>query len=405
MFPIERFRDLAVKTETRIVQLVVDGLGGLPNETGRSELEVARTPNLDELARRALCGLADPVAPGITPGSGPGHLAIFGYDPLRWEIGRGVLEALGIGVELEPGDVAARGNFVTLDGTGTIVDRRAGRLPTEQCLQLCARLQAEIREIEGVEVLIRPVREHRFALILRGEGLGDALEDTDPQRLGTRPRPVVARDEASERTAHVVRRFLERAFEILADQSPANGVTLRGFSRRPNLPSMSDVFRLTPAAIATYPMYRGLARLVGMHLIETPPEEDLSALADRLRENFDRYDYFFVHVKKTDSCGEDGDFEGKVRVLERVDEVLIPAILALRPDVVAITGDHSTPSVLRGHSWHPVPYLLYAKHLQSDDVTEFSERAFLRGGLGRFRLVEGLPQLLAHAQKLLKYGA
>lgn len=405
MLSLEHLRQLAVKTETRIVQLVVDGLGGLPNETGRSELEAARTPNLDELARRALCGLADPVAPGITPGSGPGHLAIFGYDPLRWEIGRGVLEALGIGLELQPGDVAARGNFVTLDGTGAIVDRRAGRISTEHCVRLCARLQAEIREIEGVEVLIRPVKEHRFALILRGEGLGEAVDDTDPQRVGLKPKPVVARDEASERTARVVRRFLEQAFEILADQHPANGVTLRGFSRRPDIPPMAEVFRLTPAAIATYPMYRGLARLVGMQIIETPPEEDLGALADRLRENFDRHDYFYVHVKKADSYGEDGNFEGKVHVLERVDEILIPAILALRPDVVAITGDHSTPSVLKGHSWHPVPYLLYARHLQSDDVTEFSERAFMRGGLGRFRLVEGLPQLLAHAQKLLKYGA
>lgn len=405
MFPLERFRELARKTETRIVQLVLDGLGGLPNETGRSELETARTPNLDELARRSLCGLADPVAPGITPGSGPGHLAIFGYDPLQWEIGRGVLEALGIGVELQPGDVAARGNFVTCDGAGRIVDRRAGRLPTEQCVALCARLQAEIREIEGVQIFVHPVKEHRFALILRGEGLGDGLNDTDPQREGLRPHPVLARDRQSERTARVVQQFLERAFDVLADQHPANGVILRGFSRRPEIPSMSEIFRLTPAAIATYPMYRGLARLVGMQILETPPEEDVAALAERLRENFDRFDYFYVHVKKTDSCGEDGDFQGKVRVLERVDEILIPAILALKPDVVAITGDHSTPSVLRGHSWHPVPYLMYGKHLHSDDVTEFSERAFLRGGLGRFRLVQGLPQLLAQAQKLLKYGA
>jgi len=405
MIPLELLKTITTKTDTKIIQLVIDGLGGLPNESGKSELETARTPNLDELARNSICGLADPVAKGITPGSGPGHLALFGYDPLVWEIGRGVLEALGIGFDLQPGDVAARGNFVTLDDEGIIVDRRAGRLPTEKCTELCRILQENIKQIDGIQILVKPVKEHRLALILRGDDLGDQLEDTDPQIVGARPKPVIALNETSRKTAEVVEKFVNRALELLANERPANGLTLRGFSRRPDIPSMEEVFKLTPAAIATYPMYRGLAKLVGMHIIETPSEEDLSALVSLLRENYDRFDYFYVHVKKTDSNGEDGNFQGKVKVIERVDEIVIPAILTLKPDALAITGDHSTPSVLKSHSWHPVPYLLYAKHIRPDDVTEFSERAFARGSLGRFRLIEGLPQLLAHAQKLLKYGA
>jgi 2,3-bisphosphoglycerate-independent phosphoglycerate mutase len=405
MISLELLRTITTKTETKIIQLVMDGLGGLPDETGKSELETARTPNLDQLARDSICGLADPVAKGITPGSGPGHLAIFGYDPLIWDIGRGVLEALGIGFEFQPGDVAARGNFVTLSSDGTIADRRAGRIPTEKCVELCRMLQENIQEIDGVQMVVRPVKEHRFALVLRGGNLGDHLEDTDPQKVGLPPKPAIAHDETSKKTAAIVDKFVERACSVLADQRPANGMTLRGFSRRPDIPSMQEAYKLTPAAIATYPMYRGLAKLVGMTIIETPPEEDLAALVTLLRENYDRHDYFYVHVKKTDSCGEDGNFAGKVKVIERVDEIIIPAILSLNPDVLAITGDHSTPSVLAGHSWHPVPYLLHAKHIHADEVAEFSERAFARGGLGRIRLVEGLPQLLAHAQKLLKYGA
>ncbi|RMG56371.1 MAG: 2,3-bisphosphoglycerate-independent phosphoglycerate mutase [Acidobacteria bacterium] len=405
MEPLELFRQVATRTDSKIVVLIMDGLGGAPGPEGRSELEVAHTPNLDQLASRSNCGLADPVIKGVTPGSGPGHLAIFGYDPLVWEIGRGVLEALGTGFELEPDDVAARGNFVTLDEQGHIVDRRAGRIPHQEGERLCQLLQEHINEIDGVRVFVRVSKEYRFVLVLRGQGLGADVEDSDPQRVGVPPKRVKGRDEASERTAAVVNKFVTLAGEILRNERPANGVVLRGFAKRPAMPTFQELYQLTPAAIATYPMYRGLARLAGMEIIQTPAEEDLEALVRLLREHYDAHDYFYVHVKKTDSHGEDGNFPGKVSVIERVDRIIIPALLDLQPDVLAITGDHSTPCMLASHSWHPVPYLLHAKTLTPDGLTGFNERAFARGSLGRFRLVEGMGLLLAHAGKLIKYGA
>lgn len=398
---LELIRALAVPGTTKIVLLSADGLGGFPHpETGRSELETARIPRLDALARRAACGLIRHVGPGITPGSGPGHLGLFGYDPLRYQVGRGVLEALGIDFELKPGDVAARGNFCTVDGGGQITDRRAGRIPTTRCVELVDRLR-RIRVLD-VELHVEPVKEHRFVLVLRGAGLSGRLSETDPQATGRPPRPTRALAPEAERTAALVNRFVEGATRLLADAAPANMILLRGFDQLPTLPRFPDVFGLRAAAVAAYPMYRGLARLVGMDVIKTG-----ATLADEvatLAAHWDAYDFFFLHYKDTDKAGEDGDFPGKVAALERLDAEL-PGIEARRPDVLVVTGDHASPAVLRGHSWHPVPVLLAAAHAAPDAVDRFTERACAAGSLGTFPAHHLMPLVMANAGRLTKFGA
>jgi len=397
----EILKEVTVKTPSKIVLLVIDGVGGIPVE-GRTELEAAHRPNLDRLASEGICGLTDPVYPGITPGSGPGHLALFGYDPLRYEIGRGVLEALGIGMELAPGEVVARANFATLDQEGLVLDRRAGRIPTERNEELCRRLQREIQEVEGVRVEIRPGREHRFVVKFSGEGLDDRIADTDPQKEGLPPRPPSALAPEAERTAKAVEAFLQRAHQVLNGEEPANGVLMRGFSRLPDIPSMEELFKLTPACIASYPMYRGLAKLVGMEVLEVG--ETIAEEFAALKRHFQDFDFFYLHVKKTDSFGEDGNFSAKVQVIEEVDRH-IPQLLELEPEVIVVTADHSTPSALKGHSWHPNPFLLRSPYERRDDVDRFTEAACARGALGRFRAVEAMTMMLAAALKMKKFGA
>ena len=388
--------------DSKIVLLVADGLGGLPAEPGgRTELETARTPNLDDLARQGTCGLSIPVARGITPGSGPGHLGLFGYDPLVYRIGRGLLEALGIDFPIEPDDVAIRGNFCTLDASGKIRDRRAGRIPSQKCAELCAKLRDQI-EIPGTQLFIEPVREHRLVVVFRGPELGDQVQETDPQQLGVPPLDPVALEPGSERTSQVARRFLEQLHELLADEPQANMVTLRGFACLPAIATMQQVYGLDPVAIAVYPMYRGLAKLVGMRLADAGKNltDQLAALA----REWSGGNFFFLHFKYTDSTGEDGDFEQKVVRIEQFDSA-IPRVLDLKPDVLMVTGDHSTPSLLRSHSWHPVPTLLAARTCRPDAVTSFGERACNAGGLGQFLAKDLMPLALAHAGRLGKFGA
>jgi 2,3-bisphosphoglycerate-independent phosphoglycerate mutase len=397
----EVIRSLTIKTSSKIVLVVLDGVGGLRVD-GKTELEAAHTPHLDELASRSICGVADPVSPGITPGSGPGHLGMFGYDPLCYEIGRGVLEALGIEMELGDRDVVARGNFATMDNQGIITDRRAGRIPTEKNIELCRLLQENITEIDDVTVEIRNGKEHRFVLRFSGEGLDGRLEDTDPQKEGKAALKAVPLVSEAAKTAKIVDSFVDKANEVLHDHHPANTVLLRGISKIPDIPSMSDLFKLTPACIATYPMYKGLARLVGMEILETG--ESIVDEFKALKKHYKRFDYFFLHIKKTDSYGEDGDFQKKVEVIEEVDRH-IPVLLEMGPDVIAVTGDHSTPALLKGHSWHPNPFILSSKYERADDVKEFTEAACARGGLGRFLAVHEMPLMLASALKLGKFGA
>jgi 2,3-bisphosphoglycerate-independent phosphoglycerate mutase len=393
-------RELREHNQTRIVLLVADGLGGLPLEPGgKTELETARTPNLDALVREGVCGLSVPVLPGITPGSGPGHLGLFGYDPLEYRIGRGILEALGIHFEVGPRDVAARGNFCTVEA-GLITDRRAGRPTTERCVAMCRLLQ-QVR-IPGVEVFVEPVREHRFVVVFRGDNLGDAVNDTDPQQTGHAPLEAKGADPASENTARAVNSFVAEAARVLKGEAPTNMVTLRGFARYPKIATFQDVYGLRAAAIAVYPMYKGLARLVGMDVAEAG--STLNDQVDTLGRLWNDYDFFFLHYKYTDSTGEDGNFGEKVKMIEHFD-AQVPKVRALGPDVLIVTGDHSTPSKLRSHSWHPVPTLLWARTCRTDAVTEFGESHCLRGGLGQFQAMYLLPLALAHAQRLGKYGA
>lgn len=402
MIPYEVLRELVVKTPSKIVLLVIDGLGGIPIG-GKTELERAQRPNLDRLAREAICGLMDPVFPGITPGSGPGHLALFGYDPLRYRIKRGIIEALGVGMEVKGGEVVVRGNFATLGNDMRVKDRRAGRISTEHNRRLCQKLQAEIPEVEGVRIEIVPGREHRFVVKFSGEGLSDELTDTDPQKEGLRPLDPQPLSPRAEKTARVVREFVKRALEVLEGEGPANGLLLRGFSQLPEIPSMRDLFLLDPACIASYPMYRGLAKLVGMEVLETG--ESVASLFETLRAHYHKgFDFFYVHVKATDSRGEDGDWEGKVRVIEEVDRHL-GVLWELGPEVIVVTADHSTPAALKGHSWHPCPFLLRSPNERVDEVAEFTEKACARGALGRFRAVEAMPLMLAVASKLKKFGA
>lgn len=389
-------------TATKIVLVVLDGLGGLPERRGgQTELERARTPNLDRLAGEAECGLHVPVVPGITPGSGPGHLALFGYDPLTYDVGRGVLSALGIGFELQAGDVAARGNFCSVDPEGVVTDRRAGRISTEKNEALCR----ELREISvpGVELHVQTIKEHRFLLVLRGEGLSDDVADTDPQATGRLPERPRALSDGAGRTADAVEAFLDGAAQRLSGHEPANMVLLRGFASRPDWPTVGDVFGLRALAVAAYPMYRGVARLVGMQAESSGERlEETVAVAARCWSDFD---YFFLHVKAPDSAGEDGDFRRKVAAIEEADAALT-GLLALEPDVLVVTGDHSTPAIMRRHSWHPVPVLLWSGTGRGDGVAAFGERACMTGALGRALPGKDLMVLaLAHAGRLEKYGA
>jgi len=395
-------RELHVKNDSKIVMVVADGLGGLPMESGgKTELESARSPHLDGLAQRGVQGASIPVLPGITPGSGPGHLGLFGYDPLKYVIGRGALEATGIGFELQPGDVAIRCNFCTLDGNGNIADRRAGRIPTDESAPLALTLR-DIK-IPGVEIFVEPVREHRFVVVLRGEGLGGNVQDTDPQLTGVPPlEPVPADDAPSQKTADVAKQFLAHARKILADQPKANFHTMRGFAEKPNLPTYEEVYGLRAAAVAVYPMYKGLARLVGMEVVGKA--QTLDDEVDLLKQHWQDYDFFFLHFKYTDSTGEDGNFEVKVKRIEELDAVM-PRISAMNPDVLIVTGDHSTPCFLENHSWHPVPTLLVSDCCRPDGSQEFSETTCIRGGLGQFEAKYLMPLALSNAGRLGKYGA
>jgi 2,3-bisphosphoglycerate-independent phosphoglycerate mutase len=398
---LELMKELSITSPAKIVLLVIDGLGGLPDPgTGKTELETARTPNLDALAAGGICGLAEPVGPGITPGSGPGHLALFGYDPVSCNIGRGVLEAVGIDVALEPGDVAARGNFCTLDAGGIITDRRAGRISTEKCTELCKVLDG--LTFHGIKAMVYPVREHRFVAVFRGEGLAADITESDPSRTGIAPLKIDALSPESKKMAGVAHQFAAKAKELLAEHHPANMVLLRGFAKKPHFPTMQEIYKLNPLAIAVYPMYRGLARLVGMAV--APTGTTLEDEFKTLQQNYDKYDFFFVHVKWTDTAGEDGDFARKVKVLEQIDAAL-PALTRLKPEVLVVTGDHSTPAVLRGHSWHPVPVFISSKYCRTDTVKEFSETACLAGSLGKLPSVQIMPLAMANALKLTKFGA
>lgn len=401
MADLELIRGLLAPSDSKILLLVLDGLGGLAIQPGGpTALEAADTPNMDRLAAEGIVGLHQPVAPGITPGSGPGHIGLFGYDAIRYQIGRGVLEALGIGFDLQADDLAARGNFCTVDVDGMITDRRAGRISTEKCEELCRELQQI--QIPGVRIFVEPVREHRLLLVLRGEGLVEGVAETDPGHVGSPPLTPVAERPEARGTAEMVGRFVDEAQKRLAGREPANMILLRGFAKLPDWPTFPETFGLRSVAVAQYPMYRGVAKLVGMDSVEVgAAREDLLTTLERVWPD---YDFAFVHVKDTDKAGEDGDFDRKVSAIEEID-TFIPALVGLKPDVILVTGDHSTPAALRSHSWHPVPFLLWSSTCRRDEMERFGERWCLKGGGGLCRSEDLMPMALAHAERLAKFGA
>ena len=397
----ELITSLQTSTDGKIVMLVSDGIGGLPQKPGGlTELETAKTPNLDALAKIGVQGLSTPIKPGITPGSGPGHLGLFGYDPLKYIIGRGALEAAGIGFAMADKDVAIRCNFCTTDASGNITDRRAGRIASEESAKVVETLK--VIKIPGVEIFVEPVKEHRFVVVFRGDGLGDAVADTDPQKTGVPVLEPVAHDAASKKTADVAKQFHEQAVKILAKQPKANNHTMRGFAKKPHMPSYKELYGLKSACIAVYPMYKGLASFAGMTLVGHPAT--LSEEIDVLEKEWKNYDFFFVHFKYTDSRGEDGNFDEKVKMIEEFDKV-VPRIMALKPACLVVTGDHSTPAKMSAHSFHPVPTLFVSDLARTDATEQYGERYAVMGGLGQFEAMYMMPLAMAHAGKLGKFGA
>ena len=399
-----QFPDRLVQDEGgRIILLVLDGVGGLPDpETGLTELESARTPNLDRLARTAALGMQLPVGAGITPGSGPGHLSLFGYDPVEHNIGRGVLSALGVGFEIRPGDIAIRLNFATIDADGRITDRRAGRPKDDENRRLVQKLQENVKAPAGVEVFFASEKEHRAVLVLRGRQQSAELNDTDPQEEGVPPLPASARKPEAEETAQLLQGILDSAFDVLSNEKVANAILARGIDAYHPFPTFFERYMLRARAIAKYPMYRGVARLVGMDGARVPDSD--GETVDVLAQGFNEYDFHFVHFKAMDSRGEDGDFAAKAKAIEAVDE-LMPRIEALKPDVMLITGDHSTPAAMRAHSWHPVPVMITSKWTRPQPDATFGERSCALGELGMVRGRDLMTLALAHAGRLAKFGA
>ncbi|MCP4482766.1 MAG: 2,3-bisphosphoglycerate-independent phosphoglycerate mutase [bacterium] len=398
----ELIKQLSKKTDSKILFFVLDGLGDLPHPdfNNKTTLEAATHPNLDTLVSKGICGLSEPISPGITPGSGPAHIGLFGYNPIEIQIGRGLLDTLGVDFSFTKNDLAARGNFATVDDNGILTDRRAGRIPTSKNEEIC-KILSEIK-IDGVEIFLKTVKEHRFSVIFRADDLCDDIADTDPQKEGLKPLKAITKNEAANRSADIANEFLQKAYEKMKNLDPANSMLLRGFSKMIDIEHYQEVFKLNPASISVYPMYKGLTKLLGMKGLKTG--KTIKDEFDTLIENYDNHDYFFMHIKKTDSYGEDGNFQGKVSIIEEFDKQLKRA-MDLNPDVIVITGDHSTPALMSGHSWHPVPTILYSDLCRKDKITYFSEDECLKGGLGRVNSQSLMPLAMANAGKLNKFRA
>ena len=402
------YSELTLKTNAKLALIVLDGLGDIatPAQGDVTPLEAAATPNLDSLVQSGVAqGRMIPVAPGITPGSGPGHLALFGYDPLEFQVGRGVIEALGLGINLRAGDVAARANFCTLDSKGIVIDRRAGRIETKLCEELCALLSKKIKKLGDTEVIIKAGKGHRFVVIFRGKGLEGPLTDADPHREGL-PIPEVSainkKSVKAKKAAKLIADFYAAALPVIAKKKPANGFLMRGIAHQPAIPTFEERYQLKPACLAVYPMYKGLAQLVGMTKLEGA--QTISEQFETYLNEHDNYDFFFIHYKYPDMHGEDGDFEAKKKAIEEFDAALY-ILKQKMPDVLAITGDHSTPCAMKGHSWHPQPVLLHSAYSGSDKLDRFTETGANLGSLGLFEAKYLMRYMQANARMFDKFGA
>ena len=395
--------DLLLSNDNKIIFIVLDGLGDIPNPSFglQTPLEAAKKPHLDRLATKSgVLGRIIPVDTGVTPGSGPGHLSLFGYDPVVYEIGRGVLEVLGLNMDLRDGDLAARANFCTVRD-GLVVDRRAGRIPTEETERLCAMISDNVKEIEGAQVIIKPGKSHRFAVIFRGAGLNDGLTDADPHKENKPFVYTAAKIKEAEASARVVNGFIKKVTDLLKDEPVANSALLRGFSQKPDIRPFTGKYRMKALAIATYPMYRGIAKVLGMDVVAEPVDYEDSMRI--LKDNYNNYQFFFFHIKETDLAGEDGNFEEKTKAIENADRI-INDIYSLNPQALIVTGDHSTPCSLKGHSWHPVPLLIVTKTGETDGLV-FHEKNCIQGSVGTIYSKELMSLALAHGTRLDKYGA
>jgi len=393
---------LAKPNDKRIVLLVMDGVGDCDNEGRGTALHIANTPNMDALASTSALGLSVPVATAITPGSGPGHLGLFGYDPIIYQVGRGVLSALGIGFDLGKQDVAARLNFCTIDDQGRVTDRRAGRISDDENRRLLRNICSSLKPPAGIEVLLETVAEHRALLVLRGENLDDNIGETDPQEIGLTPLSPTRPPHGSSAAAAAYGEIEQQVAAILADEQQANMILARGFAKFPNWPTFEERYKLEAAAVAGYPMYRGVAKLVGMTVVSEPtkPEEICAGAVEAMKD----HTFVFAHFKYTDKTGEDGDLNAKVQQIEQMDAA-IPTLLAGEPDILIVTGDHSTPPSMKAHSWHPVPILMHAPLLRGGDGPVFDEVACRAGQIGTIPAKEIIPLAMAHAGKLDKFGA
>ena len=399
MLDIKNFQTLTRYTDSKILLLVIDGLGGLPhNQTSKTELESANIPNLDKLTQESTTGIATPIQPGITPGSGPGHMSLFGYNPIKYVIGRGVLEAIGSGIKLSKKDIAVRGNFCTIDNQGVITDRRAGRISDSDASKLIQSL-SQIK-VDGAHITIKHLKNHRFVLVLSGSDLNTDITPTDPLLNNLPINQASSNSPQSRKTATIINKFTQLSLDILKNETLANGIILRGFSQNLSVPKISDVYHINPIGISLYPAYRGIATMLGMKV--TNQGVDFSDLIKIVRNNFNDFNFFYLHYKDTDSAGEDGDFDKKVFSLEKLD-TFIPELRSIGFDVFTITGDHSTPSILSSHSWHPVPILINSNIPTSDESIHFTELECKNGDIGRIHATDIMPLTLAYAKKLIKF--
>ncbi len=396
------------------ILIVCDGLGDL-REKGKTPLQAAKTPNMDRLAEHGACGLMHTIGRGIIPGSDTAHLQLFGYSTEKYYTGRGTFEALGVGIELEEGDVAFRCNFATVDEKMKILDRRAGRISTS----FAKKLEQDFQniEIDGAKVIFKASVEHRGALVLRGKGLSHKVGDTDPHSL-TRllvSKPLEGTPEA-KKTAKILNEFTKLSHEKLNSnplnegrELPANILLSRGPGIFSKAPPMEEKFGIRSACVAGGALYKGVAKFVGMDILKVKgatgaKDTDLNSKADAVVSALNEYDFVFLHIKATDSFSHDGDFGGKKKFIEKIDSEVLPKLMETGANIM-ITGDHTTPCRIGDHSSHPTPFLMNGELVRHDDIKKFDEFSCANGSLGHLFGKDVMNMMVSLMGKAHIYGA